>query len=108
MRASLELLHAIGLEEISAHVLDLARQVRAGARRAGFAVYGDAGEERVITSLVAPPSGWEKIKMRLEKAGIRVSWRKEHGGGTLLRVSPHVSNTSAEIGQFLEMLADNH
>ena len=104
MRASLELLDSIGLPEISGHALALARQVREGARRAGFAVYGGEGENRVITSLMEPSSGWGSIKERMEAAKIRVSWRKEHGGKMLLRVSPHVSNTPEEIGEFLRHL----
>ena len=104
MRASLELLDSIGLPEVSAHALALARQVREGARRAGFAVYGGEGENRVITSLAEPSSGWNRIKERMEVAKIRVSWRKEHGGKMLLRVSPHVSNTPEEIGEFLRHL----
>lgn len=108
MRASLELLEAIGAAQVSAHVLGLARQVREGARRAGFTVYGGEGEARVITSLVEPAGGWEKIRARMEAAGIRVSWRKEHGGQLLLRVSPHVANISSEIEAFLEILADKH
>lgn len=108
MRASLELLDSIGLAEISTHVLGLARQVREGARRAGFAVYGGEGEQRVITSLGEPLGGWEKIKARMEGAKIRVSWRKEHGGQILLRVAPHVGNTVSEIGEFLRILTDKH
>jgi selenocysteine lyase/cysteine desulfurase len=104
MRASLELLDSIGLPEISSHALALARQIREGARQAGFTVYGGEGEERVITSLVPPPQGWEKIRPRMEAAKIRVSWRKEHGGKTLLRVAPHLSNTAEEIGEFLGLL----
>jgi selenocysteine lyase/cysteine desulfurase len=104
MRASLELLDSIGLGEVSAHALQLAVQVRAGARGAGFSVYGGQGEDRVITSLVEPAGGWEKIKARMEAARIRVSWRQEHGGKTLLRVAPHVGNTTAEIEEFLAAL----
>jgi selenocysteine lyase/cysteine desulfurase len=40
----------------------------------------------------------------MEKEGIRLSWRKEHGDETLLRVSPHASNTAGEIDHFLEVL----
>jgi selenocysteine lyase/cysteine desulfurase len=58
----------------------------------------------VITSLVEPAGGWEKIKARMEAARIRVSWRQEHGGKTLLRVAPHVGNTTAEIEEFLAAL----
>ena len=108
MRASLEVLNAIGIPEISGHALGLARKVREGARRAGFAIYGGEGEERVITSLVEPAGGWEKIKGKMEMARIRVSWRKEHSGKTLLRIAPHVSNTAEEIAQVLQVLADNH
>ena len=101
MRASLELLDSLGMADVSAHALALARQLRAGARRANLAVYGGENEERVITSLLEPSGGWEKIKARLEAAKIRVSWRKEHGGKTLLRVAPHLSNTAEEIEEFL-------
>jgi cysteine desulfurase/selenocysteine lyase len=108
MRASLELLDSVGLPEISRHVLGLARLVREGARRAGFTVYGGEGEKRVITSLREPTGGWEKFKTRLEAAKVRVSWRKEHDGQTLLRVAPHLSNTAAEIDEFLKLLAGGH
>lgn len=108
MRASLELLEVIGPAEVSTHVRRLARQVREGARRAGFATYGGEGEERVIISLREPPGGWEPVQKRMEQAKIRVSWRKEHRGETLLRVAPHVSNTEDEIRHFLEVLADKH
>jgi selenocysteine lyase/cysteine desulfurase len=73
-----------------------------------LAIYGGTGEERVITSLLEPSGGWEKIKARMEAAKIRVSWRKEHGGKTLLRVAPHLSNTAAEIDEFLKFLANGH
>lgn len=108
MRASLELLEAIGPAEVSAHARRLARQIREGAGRAGFAIYGDKGEERVITSLREPRGGWELVQKRIEHAKIRVSWRKEHRGETLLRAAPHVSNTEDEIRHFLEVLADKH
>jgi len=104
MRASLEVLASYGLAEVSAHALDLARRVREGARKAGLAIYGGEGEERVITSLVEPKGGWEKIKEKVEAARIRVSWRKEHEGKTLLRVAPHVANTPADIEEFLRIL----
>ena len=104
MRASLEVLASFGLAEVSAHALDLARRVREGARKAGLAIYGGEGEERVITSLVEPKGGWEKIKEKVEAARIRVSWRKEHEGKTLLRVAPHVANTAADIEEFLRIL----
>ena len=85
MRASLELLDSIGLPEITSHALALARQIREGARQAGFNVYGGDGEERVITSLVPPRRdgkrsgrGWRppRSAFRGEKSmlGKRFSW----------------------------------
>jgi len=104
MRASLELLDSCGMPEVSAHVLAMARQLREGARRSGWVIYGGEAEERAITSLVEPAAGWEKVKNRMEAAKIRVSWRKEHGGVMLLRVAPHLGNTPAEIEEFLSVL----
>ena len=104
MRASLQLLEDLGTKEVMDHALDLARRVRVGARKAGFQVYGDEDENRVITSLVEPRGGWESVKNRMEKEEVRLSWRKEHGGKVLLRVSPHASNTVGEIETFLSLL----
>ena len=106
MRASLELLQELGPDEVSAHALALARRVREGAREKGFSIYGEQkkNENRVITSLREPSGGWDKTKRRMEEEGIRLSWRKEHGGETLLRVSPHASNSAGEIEHFLEVL----
>ena len=104
MRASLQLLEGLGTKEVTDHALRLARLVREGARKAGFRIYGGEEENRVITSLVEPPGGWEKVKQRMEKEEIRLSWRKEHGGKVLLRVSPHASNTVGEIETFLSLL----
>ena len=108
MRASLELLDSLGMPEVSAHALALARQLREGAVRVGFQIYGGENGERVITSLVEPSAGWEKIQRKMEAARIRASWRKEHGGKTLLRIAPHVSNTAGEIAEVLRVLADKH
>jgi selenocysteine lyase/cysteine desulfurase len=84
----------------------LARRAREGAKEKGFSIYGEQkkNENRVITSLREPSGGWDKTKRRMEEEEIRLSWRKEHGGETLLRVSPHASNTAGEIDHFLEVL----
>ena len=104
MRASLELLEELGTPEVMEHAMTLARRVREGARKAGFSIYGGEDEDRVITSLMEPRGGWERVKRRMDEKGVRLSWRKEHGGKTLLRVSPHASNTSGEIETFLSLL----
>ena len=104
MRASLELLEDLGTREVTSHALHLAGLVREGARKAGFLIYGCEDENRPITSLVEPPAGWEAVKTRMENDGVRLSWRKEHGGKVLLRVSPHASNTVGEIERFLSLL----
>jgi selenocysteine lyase/cysteine desulfurase len=58
----------------------------------------------VITILIEPRGGWEGVQKRMEIEGVRLSWRKEHGGRMLLRVSPHASNTVAEIEKFHSLL----
>lgn len=104
MRASLELLENLGREDVTNHALALACQVSEGAQKAGFQIYGGRDEGRVITSLVEPPGGWEPVKKRMEEEHVRLSWRKEHEGKLLLRVSPHASNTAGEIEKFLSLL----
>lgn len=104
MRASLELLEDLDPWAVSQHAMDLARRVREGTRQAGFQIYGGEDENRVITSLIEPRTGWKSIQERMEKERIRLSWRKEHGGKVLLRVSPHASNTVEEVEKFLFLL----
>lgn len=104
MRASLELLEQLGRKETSEHVLGLAERIREGARRGGFSIYGQGEEARPITSLLEPTQGWKEVPKKMEAARIRVSWRREHEGRMLLRVSPHRSNTRAEVDEFLKVL----
>lgn len=105
MRASLELLHSFGPQAVADHALHLARLIRQGALAAGFSIYGGGEDQnRAITSLLPPARGWSEIKKRMAAARIRLSWREEHGGKILLRVSPHVGNTAEEIATFLEVL----
>ena len=104
MRASLELLEELGRKKTAEYVLGLAGQIREGAQRAGFTIYGEGENPRPITSLREPKGGWGEAAQRLEEAKIRVSWRKEHGGKMLLRVSPHVSNVADEVDEFLKVL----
>ncbi|NDA27105.1 MAG: hypothetical protein EBZ05_09820, partial [Verrucomicrobia bacterium] len=61
-------------------------------------------EDRVITSLLEPPGGWGDLGRKMEAAKITVTWRREHGGRTLLRVAPHAYNLEGEIAEFLGML----
>ena len=104
MRASLELLEGLGRKKTAEYVLDLAGQIQEGARRAGFTIYGEGKNPRPITSLCEPKGSWGRVAQRLEAAKIRVSWRREHGGKMLLRVSPHVSNVAGEVDEFLKVL----
>ena len=104
MRASLELLDRLGRENTSEYVLGLAQRIREGARVGGFSIYGGAEEMRPITSLREPSGGWGDGMKRMEAARIRVSWRREHEGKMLCRVSPHVSNTAEEVDEFLKVL----
>lgn len=104
MRASLELLEDLGTREVTRHATDLARRIREGARQAGFQIYGGEDGNRVITSLIEPRQGWKAVQEKMEKEKVRLSWRKEHGGKVLLRVSPHASNTLEEVERFLSLL----
>ena len=104
MRASLELLEGLGRSEVMAHVLDLAGRIREGGRARGFVIYGKGAGARAITSLQEPKGGWGDLAKKMEAAQIRVSWRREHEGTMLLRVSPHISNTVEEVDEFLKVL----
>jgi selenocysteine lyase/cysteine desulfurase len=104
MRASLELLEGLGRPEITAYVLNMAGRIQEGARNKGFEIYGKGEGARAITSLREPKKGWGNLEKKMEAAQIRVSWRREHEGTMLLRVSPHISNTAEEVDEFLKVL----
>lgn len=104
MRASLEMLEGFGQKKTEEYVLSLAERIQEGVRRAGFTIYGEGETARPISSLEEPKGGWGETAQRFEAAKIRVSWRREHGGRMLLRVSPHVANVPAEVDEFLKVL----
>src|SRR5205814_8641695 len=85
LSASLELLLAIGIENIAARVDELTDHLCAKASEVGCTVFSSrrAGEKSAIVSLV-PPEDVRALVKRCHDAGIVVNQRAGR-----LRVSPH-------------------
>lgn len=106
LRAALELIFELGIEEIESRVLVLARRTIACGAEAGFSVMGPSGEAGVspIVSLSAKQREVAKIHAMLDGAGIITSLRRGRDGTQSLRISPHFYNREDEITQVFERI----
>jgi len=100
--ASLELLLEIGIEQISARVLELTDHLCQRAAQVGLEVFSSRqGQDRSgIVSLIVPGANARELARRCRDAGMVVSARAGR-----LRVSPHFYNTPAELDRLVNFLA---
>ena len=98
--ASLELLLAAGIDNLSARVLELTDYLCERAERAGVAVYSSRrmNEKSAIVSLVVPGDVRTFVR-RCRDAGIVVNQRAGR-----LRVSPHAYNNREELDRLIALL----
>ena len=101
MRASLELLNAVGVETAAARIHEIAERLLAGARRKGYVAAAERSRETGSGIVSIRKDGIDSaktVKMLYENR-ISTSLRKGR-----IRAAPHVYNTSAEIDRLLELL----
>jgi len=100
--ASLELLLAVGVPEIEAHVIALTDRLSHGLQGKGWRLYSprNAGECSGIISFSHPTRLVTETAACLEKAKIIASVRE----GNLVRFSPHYYNTEEEIDLVISLL----
>jgi selenocysteine lyase/cysteine desulfurase len=99
---SLEILLAVGAEEIEPRVLALANRAARGLADLGFAVVSShrRGETSGIVTAVPAGRSAEELVKRLNERGVVVAARAGR-----LRIAPHFYNTADEIERCLEELA---
>ncbi|HET9407542.1 MAG TPA: aminotransferase class V-fold PLP-dependent enzyme [Candidatus Sulfotelmatobacter sp.] len=95
-----QLLHKIGMENVAAHVKDLARSLLNHVRDLGIAIKTPA--DSVGPLLVLQSKDSTQMVQRLAAAGIVASNR--HDG---LRISFHVYNTMDDVAAVVEVLKNN-
>jgi cysteine desulfurase/selenocysteine lyase len=96
--AGLAYLQRVGVDRIERHTVALARELRDGLAGLGFRMFTPSDNKSSIVS-IRLDKNQVRAKEVLETAGVQVSYRE---GGSMIRVSPALFNTRAEIRQFLE------
>jgi selenocysteine lyase/cysteine desulfurase len=101
LRAALDLLLEIGVENIAPVVQGLADRIRAGAERAGYECLGPRSDETGagIVAIRHPSIEAPAIVRRLKEKGISVTSRQGW-----VRISPHFYIAPAEIDRLLDEL----
>lgn len=113
MAAALELLLDIGIDAIAARLRKLREYLVHRADELGYRPYlceleGDMPESArsAIVTLVHDEVDLEAVNDRLIDRGIIVSLRHDPWGRAGLRISPHFYNTTQEIDQLIEVMAE--
>jgi selenocysteine lyase/cysteine desulfurase len=95
--AALTYLDRVGVDRIERHTVALARELRQGLVDLGFRAFTPPGNGSSIVT-VHLDRNQSRAREVLDAAGVQVSFR---AGGALVRISPALFNTHAEIQQFL-------
>jgi selenocysteine lyase/cysteine desulfurase len=96
--AALTYLRGVGVDRIERHTVALARDLREGLAALGFRLFTPPGNNSSIVS-VRLDRNQSRAREVLDGARVEVSFREQGG---MIRVSPALFNTQAEIRQFLE------
>jgi selenocysteine lyase/cysteine desulfurase len=99
MRAALDYVHRIGVANIEAHTLPLARALNMGLRDLGFDVVTPEGN---LSPIVAFRHGVDPARASeiFNKAMVKVSLRE---GGTQVRAGVALFNNQGDIDRLLEV-----
>ncbi len=105
MLASLDLLEEVGIERISASILEKRDFLEEGLRGLGWEFLSPGKEEVLRSGIVTarhPSRDSREVFAGLEKAGITASLRADRVGGKWIRFSPHFYNTMEEMERILK------
>ncbi|HWD17941.1 MAG TPA: aminotransferase class V-fold PLP-dependent enzyme [Verrucomicrobiae bacterium] len=107
LRASLELLLEIGVENIAAELTRKRAWLVPALQAKGYTVLqADAPAANVsgITTFFKPGEDSAALHQKLLDAGIDTSLRVDRGGQKYIRISPHFYNTDAELHRLVEQV----
>lgn len=107
LKAALELLLEIGIENIAAELLrKRAWLVRQLAQRGWMVLHPEADSQSAsgVVSFSKPKVDLAPLHARLAERGIVTSLRGDRSGSNYIRLSPHFYNTDAELDRFIEAL----
>lgn len=109
MRASLDFLLELGIENVAARLLHLKSVLVPKLEALGFQVLPPAGGTNASSITTAAREGGvplEAIFDHLAKNGVAVSLRHNRAGKAHLRFSPHFYNTEAELDRVCDLIAE--
>lgn len=106
MRAALEMLLNVGLNNVYARILELKNGLVAALTELGFEFIPPTSGQNVsgITTCKHPSADMAKLFAALEEKNIIASLRFDRAGNQFLRFSPHFYNTLDEISQVVNVL----
>lgn len=108
MKASLEMILALGVKQIEARLLDLRTYAEDKFLSAGFKVLGFANRRSQKSGIItiAMPSQAKGVAQakKLRENHVDISLRESRSGTSCLRLSPHFYNTEAEIDEVIRIL----
>jgi cysteine desulfurase/selenocysteine lyase len=108
MKASLELILGIGIDQIAARILELKAYLLAHLDRLGFEIHGvrDGARAHAITTCRRADVDHGLLHKRLAERGIVCSLRQNRAGEEFLRFSPHFYNTEEELDRTASALEE--
>lgn len=107
LKAALELLLEIGIDNISAELLRKRAWLVPALHAKGCAVLGAIPPPEntgAIVSFYRPGSDMPALHQKLAAAGVVTSLRTDRQGQHYIRVSPHFYNTDAELQKLVELV----
>lgn len=107
MKASLEMLHAAGLDRVEAAILDSRDFLQGLLREKGFEFLSPDERDPMRSGILAarhPRRDCRELLARLEAGGVAASLRATRDGSRWLRFSPHFYNTREEMARTAELL----
>lgn len=108
MKASVDLLHSVGLECVASRILELKSALLARLEPLRFQLAGPRSGATAsgITTVWHPKVQASELFRALEKAGVIASLRFDRAGKEYLRFSPHFYNSEGELDRLTEILAE--
>jgi selenocysteine lyase/cysteine desulfurase len=110
MKASLEMLLEIGLENVQSGILENRDYLEKKLSAAGFEFLSPRADDPLRSGILTTRHAFIEsgaIFSRLEDAGITASLRKSHCGRQWIRFSPHFYNTTNEMERMAEIMTQD-